>query len=150
MLNHLLVPLDQSPLAEQALDYARDIIAPCGKLTLLTVLDNLVIYRYGHEIHFPKDVEDKMIAEAEHYLMALGDDLHREGFSTELLVRVGTPEQLIRRVARSRDVDAIVMSTHGRGGLGRLIFGSVTHTVLEKSPYPVMVVPNQDKTPAHN
>jgi len=145
MLKHLLVPLDQSLLAEQALDYAREIIDPQGKLTLLTVLDNLVVYRYGHEIHFPKDAEDTLITKAELYLAALGDDLRRQGFGVELLVRAGTPERIIQRVAHSRNVDAIVMSTHGRGGFSRLLFGSVTRAVLEKSPCPVMIVPNQDK-----
>jgi len=148
MLDHLLVPLDQSPLAEQALEYAREIIAPHGKITLVTVLDNLVVYRYGHEVHFPRDVEDNLIKKAEAYLSDLGNNLRRDGINVELLVRVGTPDRIICRVAISRNVNAIVMSTHGRGGFGRLIFGSVTRSVLEKSTCPVLVVPNQQKVSA--
>jgi len=64
----------------------------------------------------------------------------REGVSTKFLVVVGPPPVVILDVATTEAVDLIVMATHGRAGLQRLLRGSVAETVVRASPIPVLTV----------
>jgi nucleotide-binding universal stress UspA family protein len=65
----------------------------------------------------------------------MDDELHVETTTAE-----GRPSREITRVARERDVDCIVMGTHGRGGIDRLILGSVAERVVRTAPVPVVTV----------
>ena len=71
----------------------------------------------------------------------MDDELHVETTTAE-----GRPSREITRVARERDVDCIVMGTHGRGGIDRLILGSVAERVVRKSAVPVVTVPVSETT----
>jgi nucleotide-binding universal stress UspA family protein len=55
-------------------------------------------------------------------------------------VEVGTPFATIVRYAREKHIELIVMGTHGRGGVGHLLLGSVTERVVRSAPCPVMTV----------
>jgi nucleotide-binding universal stress UspA family protein len=66
----------------------------------------------------------------------------RPGVSVEHRLLVGTPVALILDVARSVPCDLIVMGTHGRKGLGRLLMGSVAEEVVRNAPCPVLTVKN--------
>jgi nucleotide-binding universal stress UspA family protein len=55
-------------------------------------------------------------------------------------VEVGTPARTILGYARDHDVDMIVMSTHGRSGMGRFLMGSVTERVIRDGDVPVLAV----------
>jgi len=57
------------------------------------------------------------------------------------LVEPGLPSGAIISFAERENCDLIVMSSHGRSGLSRLLVGSVTEQILRKSPCPVLVVP---------
>jgi nucleotide-binding universal stress UspA family protein len=57
----------------------------------------------------------------------------------------GEPASIIVDRAKALNVDAIVMSTHGRSGFSRWLFGSVTQKVLNAMPCPVLVVPGAKK-----
>ena len=61
-----------------------------------------------------------------------------EGVRYEHRLAVGKPAEEIVRIARKEHVDLIVMGTHGRSGLGRLVMGSVAESVLRQAPCPVM------------
>lgn len=63
-----------------------------------------------------------------------------EGIDTTTLVEPGNPAETILSACRSRAVDLAVMSTHGRGGLSRLVLGSVTEQVLREARVPLLVV----------
>lgn len=79
---------------------------------------------------------------------ALEDRLHRVQFPdakvpVEHLLEEGNPSAEILRVAQERRCDLIVMGTHGRTGLHRLLMGSVAEHVVRKAPCPVLVVKTQ-------
>ena len=57
------------------------------------------------------------------------------------IVEMGEPDELIVNWANDNSVDVIVISTHGRSGLPRMILGSVTEKVLRKSRCPVLAIP---------
>ena len=65
----------------------------------------------------------------------------RQGIELEVAAPYGAAAEEILAEIDVRLVDLIVMSTHGRSGLSRLIFGSVAQAVLARSPVPVLLVP---------
>ena len=81
-------------------------------------------------IQSPADVSDRLAA------LHLPDS----GVEVEYHVRDGSPAAEIIRLASEEKVNLIVMGTHGRGGLGRLLMGSVAEAVLRRAPCPVLTL----------
>ncbi len=143
MLKHILVPLDRSAISEQALAYARRVVDPDGCLTLITAVDppspavtNL----------FPEPAEFRamhldLLEDAEIYLEDKRDVVKDAVAQVVCEAHAGPPAQAILEVASDLAVDAIVMTTHGRTGINRWIFGSVTQKVLAEATCPVFVIP---------
>ena len=150
MLRHVLVPLDGSALSEQALHYAQEIIAQGGRITLLTVVEVPIDYEYSL-VDIPLTVvTSRAYSEAEYtntqlriqdYLNSKAHKLAEKGYELEIIVERGEPAAVIHDVATNKKVNAIVMTTHGRTGLSRWLFGSITQKVISQMPCPVLVVP---------
>ncbi|MDX1991056.1 MAG: universal stress protein [bacterium] len=155
MLNHILIPLDGSPLAEEALPYARMILNPGGRVTLVTAVDLSGLLAYdvypmmGVRVENPDGQPiygtEKLASQARSYAQEIARQLN--GFDVRLVVEVGEPSDLIVKSAHDLKADAIVMSTHGRNGISRWLLGSVTQRVLSAAPCPVFVVPNSHRKP---
>jgi nucleotide-binding universal stress UspA family protein len=157
MLRHVLVPLDGSMLAEEALIHAKNIAAPQGQITLLAVIELPAEYDYAL-VDIPLtmtsagalfDQEEHQVAyrNALDYLRAQASLLEARGYTVDCVVETGVPSLVIIEQARLVEADAIVMSTHGRTGVQRWIFGSVTQKVISQMPCPVMVVPGVKRQP---
>ncbi len=139
-LRTILCPLDFSTPSLEALDYAADIARQNdGQLILLHVVENPWVDLYG-----PK--WQGFFAELEHALKWSKTKLDNTAqtraadLTCETIAKRGNPYEEIIDVAKAREVDVIVMSTHGRTGLQRLSLGSVTEKVLRTSPCPVLAV----------
>lgn len=151
MLNHLLVPLDGSELARTALPYAKAILAPNGRITLVSVIQppETPIYDFypapmPHSNTYATDI-NTIIHYAQDYLEHIADELRDEGFSrVHVRVETGDPAAEIVAVAEQVQADAIVISTHGRSGFSRWLFGSVTQKVMTIAPCPIMVIPGKN------
>ena len=78
--------------------------------------------------------------DAEEYLAPLAAALRAQGISVTWSVRRGRATEEILAAACESDVDLIAMATHGRTGLGRLLFGSVAEAVLRQAPVPVFMI----------
>lgn len=129
-LQRLLVPLDGSPLAEQALapalELARLLEARC---TLLRVVET------GPAA---EAVLDEHRADAETYLRSAAQRL--AGSVLPVRTRVVVARHAAEAIAaEARASDLIVLATHGRGGIRRLLLGSVASKVIHESPVPVLV-----------
>jgi len=156
MLKHVLVPLDGSQLAEEALEYAQSIIDSQGVITLVSAIEVDAVPTYGPammpmvrtSIPDYQDALNNLIPQANAYLQRVVDVLTTRGLQADFEARLGEPASVIVEIARERDVDAIVISTHGRSGLGRFLFGSVTTKVLEAANRPVFVVPSAQRRAA--
>jgi nucleotide-binding universal stress UspA family protein len=148
MLRHILIPLDGSALSEQALYYAQEILAQGGRFTLLSVLETPLDYQYSM-LEVPMTVMSapsesdysRSHQHLEEYLKNKAQKLAERGYEVETIVEVGDPASVIVDTASAKKVNTIVMTTHGRTGLSRWLFGSVTQKVISKMPCPVMVVP---------
>jgi nucleotide-binding universal stress UspA family protein len=147
MLKHILVPLDGSQLAEEALPYAREIVDPNGKITLVAAvnLNEASIYTYYPAVNLPKyeQVIQDILPTAKHYLQGMAEQMNDGRLMVVFEAQIGDPADVIIEAAEKYEVDAIVMSSHGRSGLTRWLMGSVTQKVLDAKPCPVFVVPNK-------
>jgi nucleotide-binding universal stress UspA family protein len=87
------------------------------------------------------DQVDKLCIDAEEYLTAIAAELRAKGLRVDTQVRTGD-DAVEEILAGARDVgaDLIAMTTHGRGGLGRLLFGSVAEAVLRQADIPVFLM----------
>lgn len=158
MLNHVLVPLDGSPLAEEALEYALKIVSPSGRLTLVTAVDLPDVLPPGfypafgpHAIELPaaeasnyQYSRDAIVTKAKAYLQTIIGKLQLSSpVRMTAVVEIGVPAELILKVVEQYDVDAVVISTHGRTGISRWFSGSVTAKILQAAHCPVFVIPSR-------
>ncbi|MBZ0292810.1 MAG: universal stress protein [Anaerolineae bacterium] len=151
MLNHILVPLDGSILAEKAVENAKHILRPDGQFTLVTAVQlpsplsaypsSGILQEGGEEIL----LVENMASSARDYLIHLTKNLRLKGYQATYEVHSGDPASLIVECATRLQVDAITMSTHGRSGINRWLFGSVTLRVLSTAACPVFVIPNRER-----
>jgi nucleotide-binding universal stress UspA family protein len=146
----MLVALDGSTVAERVLPHVEALAGQFGSTVLLlravTPPDRLVAATTEVSSGIAVNPEPLLEAEqaereeAQTYLQRVGGRLEALGLS----VTVETPEADAARsiVERAQEIgaDLIAMTTHGRGGLGRLVFGSVADGVLRSAPCPVLLV----------
>lgn len=144
MLRKILVTLDGSELAERVLPAAMSLAAHASaELVLLHVLER----RAPQQVHSQKHLTD--VAEAEAYLKGLAARA-RPGVRTSWHAhtdRVGDVARSIVDHADEIGVDLIAMSTHGSGGLARIIFGSIAQQTLSRSRQPVLLCPVEHSPP---
>jgi len=131
----ILVPLDGSVLAEAALWRAVE-IANGGTLSLLRAAEAHTLP--GAD---PVDAQVDVVREAEEYLASVARRLADRGLKkVETHVWYGPAAAAIVEAAETQKADLIVMSTHGRSGLGRLILGSVAESVLRGTRKRILIV----------
>jgi nucleotide-binding universal stress UspA family protein len=147
MISHALIPLDGSPLAEKALVAARQVLKSDGRFTLVTAISPSHLPQFG-----PRDetadnnvLLDSTGMRARDYMDRMAHNLRLHGYQVEIEILHGEPADVILRVAEEKRADMIVMSTHGRSGLSRVLFGSVTLKVLGAALMPVLIVPNRER-----
>ena len=151
MLQHILLPLDGSDVAEKAIPYAKQITEPGGRITLLSVVDIpetvTMMYAPGGVVGVDNHgvIEDKLIPDASQYLDGIAARLRNLGFVVDYDVVVDDPALAIVDTAERLSVDAVVMSTHGRTGFSKFLFGSVAQKTLGSVNCPVFIVPARDK-----
>jgi nucleotide-binding universal stress UspA family protein len=137
----ILVPLDGSDLAAEALAPADELAEALGAELLLlgVLLPSVPLVTDGTEYTHGFD-EKAALDGVRQYLETTGGGLREGGRAVDTMAVAGYPPAAIAAVAREVGVDAIVMATHGRGGLKRLVMGSVATGVLQRTPAPLLVV----------
>jgi len=141
MYKRALVPLDGSMVAESIIPFILEIAGPLDmEVALVRVL--VPVPPIAVEGTWPVVTEDvgKLRAEAEEYLASIAAELRAKGVRVTTTVRRGEPVAEILDGAREVDADLIAMTTHGRSGLSRLLFGSVAAAVLSQAEVPVFLM----------
>jgi nucleotide-binding universal stress UspA family protein len=137
----LLVPLDGSIFAEQALDIAGNLAGSLkAKITLLSAIPDLPLAAElvaPPAAAVPATNETSILA---NYLAENRGKLVARGLTVETKLEYGPPAESILRVGASIHADLIVMATHGRTGLPRLWLGSIAMKVVQASSLPVLLV----------
>ncbi|MEF8776460.1 MAG: universal stress protein [Haloarculaceae archaeon] len=140
MAKRVLVPVDGSEHAEHATDVATDLF-PDATLILLHVI-NPAEAGYSAQASIPSFSEEWYESQKENAQSILEDLEARagdEGVDIEREVEVGKPTRVIVDYAEDEDIDHVVMGSHGRKGVSRVLLGSVAETVVRRSPVPVTV-----------
>lgn len=146
MLKKILIPLDGSALAEKAIPFALDLIDPNeGELVLFRVAE------YEEVLAAPSSIFDTYHMEmtstyqtekAKTYLEAVANRIATPGLtvtvSVETLIQSVADE--ILKVADAKDVDAIIMTTHGYSGIRQMLMGSIAKEILRKGKRTVIVI----------
>jgi len=141
MYEKILVPLDGSKIGEAALPYVEDLVSKLSpnvkaEVILLQVLSPEVPYVVGGgavpQIDHTKEEMEQNRKKAEQYLNEIVEALRNKGVAVTAEVRVGSAAEEIVKLAEEVNANMIAMSTHGRSGLSRWAFGSVTDKVLRR------------------
>ena len=139
----ILVPLDGSKLAEQALPYARDLAIRLNVPIMLAQslpLDVMIaVGPYPIQI-WNESWSNQIEAETDTYLAGLGNDLVQKGVSANWQVLWGRAAQRIVETARDDAGTLIVMTTHGRSGWQRWMMGSVADEVMRETGAPTLII----------
>lgn len=158
MFNRILVPLDGSDLAETVLSYVQELAPKVGAEVLLVravpTLAHLVTLGSagGADLAGGGVMADAELANeayeaerraAESYLKEVRARLERDGLRTGMQMVEGAPADSIIELASPGTL--IAMCTHGRGGLGRLVLGSVADEVLRNVHVPVLLIRHADE-----
>jgi len=143
MFNKVLVPLDGSALSARALPFAKRVATAAGA-RLIVVRAHLPADDLGLRLEYPElslaeraDME-REAAQAE--FQSVIDGLRKDSLDVEGHFAEGAAADVIYEQAAATRASLIVMSTHGHGGLGRWLYGSVADEVLRRVPVPVLLV----------
>jgi nucleotide-binding universal stress UspA family protein len=136
--DRILVALDGSEHSEKALDQALSMARICNsKLFVISVVD-----LYPEQMAVAPALVEKMSAEVGKTLERAKQRADEENIACETIVRMGgAPYEFIVQEAKDKDIDLIVMGTHGKTRLKRVILGSVAERVIGSAPCAVLVTP---------
>jgi nucleotide-binding universal stress UspA family protein len=142
---HILVPIDGSPTSDKALDEAIRLAVFSGaKISLIHVVDDLS-YVTGFEpaTDYTRQIVPLMRAAGEDLLAKQGEKVLAHGLQLECVLIAEGPGRVYEHVAehaRINHADLIVLGSHGRRGVGRLLLGSDAEQIIRHAPVPVLVV----------
>jgi nucleotide-binding universal stress UspA family protein len=143
-LRRILLPTDFSSCANYALPYAAAIARATGATIICVHVVESIVPAVGYSgLAEPMpiaDVSEQLEDSAERELPRLAECEEFDGLKVEEVIVHGDPAAEIVRVAGEREADLIVVSSHGRTGLGRIIFGSTAEAVVRHAGCPVLVV----------
>ncbi len=151
----ILLPTDFSECASYARSYAasfaRSMNASLLCVHVIEPMPPAIGYTGLTEPLPMADFADEMQDSAARELPKISGAVEFAGLNVEEIITHGEPATEIVRLAHERSVDLIVISTHGRTGLQRMLFGSTAESVVRRAPCPVLVVkPPREKRPAIN
>lgn len=143
-IRSILLPTDFSECANYALPYATSLARSAGASIICVHVIEPVVPTVGYTgIAEPlpiADLSEQLEDSATRELPKIARHEECAGLNVEEVIAHGDAASEIVRVAKERGVDLIVISSHGRTGLGRILFGSTAEAVVRHAPCPVLVV----------
>lgn len=144
MFKRILVPIDGSGPSRAGLERAIALAKnQRARLRLLHVVDENGVIQGMEPAMYVGELLDGLVAEGRKILAAAAVTAKKHGVKTDTVlyeVMIGRVADRIVREAAKWHADVIVMGTHGRRGIGRLVMGSDAENVLRQSPVPVLLV----------
>lgn len=134
--HRILVPTDFSPNSEVALSLATSLARDSGGEIVVAHVETIPLSATGGEYLYaiPEPPTEELMEKLQH---VTPPDSH---VPVERRLLAGDPADAIVRIAEAEHIDLIVMGTHGRRGLSRLLMGSVAESVVRAAPCPVLTV----------
>ena len=149
MYEKILIPLDGSKVGETALPYVEGLASKLSpgvkvEVTLFQVVSSLTYYVVAGEasakVPYTEKEMEQIKRKTTDYLNKAGEGLRSKGAIVKFKVGTGSAAEEIIKTADEINADWIAMSTHGRSGISRWAFGSVTDKVLRGGNKPMLVV----------
>lgn len=138
-INNILCPIDFSEASRKAMRYAQEFATGMGaKLWLLNVVEPRPMAVDISLNYVP--LEEDLEKAASEDLDDLLKELERAGVEAEGSVRIGNPADVILDQVKELGITMVIMGSHGKKGLSRLLMGSVAETVVRKVACPVLIV----------
>jgi nucleotide-binding universal stress UspA family protein len=150
MFDDILVPTDGSENAEKALEHAI-VVAKAFDATIHGVY--VVNVTYAADFEGGVNTESVVTAlerEGDHALEELESRCSESGVEATSELLEGRPSLRISQYANEHDSDLIIMGTHGRRGVSRVLLGSVTESVVRRSARPVLTIPAGAQAPKNS
>lgn len=145
----ILVPTDFSPASRQALRYACNVADALGaSLHIIHVLDVLLPPPGYPELYAPppSDYLEEIGRRARAELEAQLTPEEKTKYSAAFVMRAGSPaREIVEYLKEQRAIDLVVMATAGRGGVARLLMGSVADKLVRSAPCPVLTLHPPDR-----
>lgn len=147
--NRVLIPLDGSDLAEQAIPFAHAVTQDDGTMIYVQVVPEAEPLKSltGGPVASADEVASIFEESAKNDLSKAADRWDGIAPRYEIAVGVGDPADAILALGDEHRADLIVMASHGRGALGRWTFGSVADRLARTSKLPVLVIRPRDAAP---
>ena len=155
MYKKILVPLDGSELAEMVLPHVEMLVKACGddaELVLVQVVEPArpviaggVGEAVGQAAILVQQAAEAIRAEGQQYLAEAVQRLKKKGLKVRSELLIGRPADEILDFAANNAIDLIAMGSHGRSGISRFAYGSVTSKVLRGISTPILVVTPEKK-----
>ncbi|WP_226038958.1 universal stress protein [Natrinema sp. DC36] len=139
MYDSILVPTDGSREVERALEYAFEIARAHDAAVRTLYVVNAAGYG-GFPMETALDGVNEALRGEGQAAVERAEALAPDDVTVETEVREGAPSQVIVDEADPAECDLVVMGTHGRGGIDRLLLGSVTERVVRRASVPVLTV----------
>jgi nucleotide-binding universal stress UspA family protein len=136
----MLVPLDGSELAERALIIAGDMAESLNATIILTRVVPPPVQGSFYAPRLAEEMQQAQTKDAQAYLDEVAARLRADRLTVDTRLARGEPASGIIRLARDEPCELIVMGSHGMGGLGWHVFGSVAMKVLHGASIPVLIV----------
>ena len=146
MYKTILVPLDGSELAECVLPHVDTVAKGCrvSKVVFIRVLEPFDAPAAAEFSFAPEDIAEKNLAirraDAENYFKTVREKIRLPGIDAEWKIETGRVPETIAEFSLKHEIDLIIISTHGRSGVSRWVWGSVAERVLRSSCAPVLMV----------
>ena len=149
-IKNILVPTDFSAASQEAVRYAFELASGLGAtLHVVHVLENPFAPGAFMEMYSPPPAEyfTDLERQAEDRLRASLTAEERQRCRAVLTTRLGVPSaEILDRLSETPAIDLVVMATHGRGGVARLVMGSVADKVIRAAPCPVLTMREHPQT----
>lgn len=142
MYAKILVPLDGSPRAEAILPHAEELARRHqAAISLLRVVELPSISGFeGYDPAWHKETLAQLRDEAARYLESVSQRLETEGVPVSHQVVNGPVVSCVLKAAEDSGADLIAMASHGRGGIGRVFYGSVAAGILHRVDRPLLLI----------
>jgi nucleotide-binding universal stress UspA family protein len=147
----VLIPIDDSALSRQVLTQVTQVLQPAhSELILLRVAPEPGMVELGEPgdpdlTIYVDQQEASLAAEFAAEMLPYRQALQAAGFHVFTTMRFGDPANEIERYIAEEGIDLVAMTTHGRTGLDRMLFGSVAEHVLHHTDVPVMLYRSTSK-----
>lgn len=142
LFQNILVPFDLSSPSNKAFKVALDLAQKYeGKITLLTCVEGDAWHHKFYDARADSQLLKTQTKVAKKYMEKLEETANKVGVKINLqILKSSSVAKDITTFAKSRKMDIIVMSSHGRTGIDKLILGSVANGVIQRTSVPVLLI----------